>query len=105
MNIDRKALCLAFLGAATLGGCAFDPQTGKLVEPHPELGEASRQTFMAQVIDPDPHYPAPALSSGVQAARAVEAYREGKVEQPKAPSATVSAGGSDSGGSGSSGSR
>lgn len=105
MNIDRKRLLLAIVGTALLGGCTVDPRTGELVKPQPELGEASRQTFMAQVIDPDPHYPAPALSSGVQAARAIEAYREGKVEQPKAPSATVSAGGSDSGGSGSSGSR
>jgi hypothetical protein len=106
MNIDRKGLCLALLGAAVLGGCAFDPQTGKLVEPHPELGEASRQTFMAQVVNPDPRYADTVpQSSGVQSERALKAYREGKVEEPKAPSSTVSTGGSGGGGSGSSGSR
>jgi hypothetical protein len=106
MSIDRKRLALALLGSVVLGGCAFDPQTGKLVEPHPELGEASRQTFMAQVVNPDPQYPDKVpQSSGVQSERALEAYREGKVEQPKTPNPTVSVGGSGNGGSGSSGSR
>ena len=101
MSIDAKRFGLVVMGVAMLGGCTFDPRTGKLVEPHPELGEASRQTFLAQVVDPDPVYPQPATSSGDQAARAINAYREGKVEQPKAPAPTVSGSGSgSSGGSG-----
>ena len=106
MNIDRKRLALAVAGAALLGGCTLDPKTGELVKPQPELGEASRQTLMAQVVNPDPRYEGPASSSGVQAERAIEAYREGKVEVPQTPSPTVSVGGSGSGGgSGSSGTR
>jgi len=105
MNIDPKRAMLAALAVAALGGCTFDPQTGHIVPVKPELGEASRQTFMAQVVDPDPHYPAPATVSGDQTARAVAAYREGKVEEPKAPAPTAglsgSGGGSGSGGSGS----
>jgi type IV pilus biogenesis protein CpaD/CtpE len=98
MNIDRQRLALAIAGAALLGGCTLDPKTGELVKPQPELGEASRQTLMAQVVDPDPHYKEAAQTSGDQTARAIEAYREGKVEKPQAPSPTVSVGGSGSGG-------
>jgi len=104
MNIDRKRLGLIALGAAALGGCTVDPKTGDLVPPQPELGEASRQTFLAQVVDPDPQYQAPATSSGVQAQRAIEAYREGKVEEPQAPNTAVSFGGSGNGGGSGSGS-
>ena len=106
MNIDPKRAMLAALAVAALGGCTFDPQTGHIVPVKPELGEASRQTFMAQVVNPDPQYPDKVpQSSGVQSERALEAYREGKVEQPKTPNPTVSVGGSGNGGSGSSGSR
>ena len=103
MNIDPKRAMLAVLALAALGGCTFDPQTGRIVPVQPELGEASKQTFAAQVVDPDPHYPAPATVSGDQTARAVEAYREGKVKEPKAQRATSGLSGSGSGGSGGSG--
>ena len=106
MNIDRQRLALAIAGAALLGGCTVDPKTGELVKPVPELGEASRQTLMAQVVNPDPRYEGPATSNGVQAERAIEAYREGKVEVPQTPNPAVSVGGSGGGGgSGSSGSK
>jgi type IV pilus biogenesis protein CpaD/CtpE len=94
---------LAAFALAALSGCTFDPQTGHIVPVQPELGEASKQTFAAQVVDPDPHYPAPATVSGDQTARAVEAYREGKVKEPKAQRATSGLSGSGSGGSGGSG--
>jgi len=103
MNIDPKRVMLAALAVAALSGCTFDPQTGRIVPVQPELGEASNQTFAAQVVDPDPHYPAPATVSGDQTARAVEAYREGKVKEPKAQRATSGLSGSGSGGSGGSG--
>ena len=104
MNIDPKRAMLAALALAALSGCTFDPQTGHIVPVQPELGEASKQTFAAQVVDPDPHYPAPATVSGDQTARAVEAYREGKVEEPKAPTPTSGLSGSGGSGSGSGGS-
>jgi type IV pilus biogenesis protein CpaD/CtpE len=103
MNIDPKRTMLAAFALAALSGCTFDPRTGHIVPVQPELGEASKQTFAAQVVDPDPHYPAPATVSGDQTARAVEAYREGKVEEPKAPTPTSGLSGSGSGGSGGSG--
>ncbi len=45
-------------------------------------GEANRQTMMAQVIDPDPVYTDPLVTSGDHAANAVERYRTDKVKQP-----------------------
>ena len=46
-------------------------------------GEANRQTFAAQIINPSPEYDtAVAPSSGEHAAQAVERYRTDKVKQP-----------------------
>jgi hypothetical protein len=100
MSIDPKRLGLVVLAVALLTGCNFDPRTGHLVPSHPELGEASRETFAAQVIDPDPQYKDAATSSGVQAARATEAYRKGTVEEPQAPNPTQAIGGSGGSSSG-----
>ena len=102
MNIDPKRLGLAVFAVALLGGCTFNSQ-GHLVPTEPELGEASHQTFAAQVVDPDPHYAAPETSSGDQAERAEKAYREGTIKERNAPSPTagISGSGSGSGGGGS----
>lgn len=104
MSIDRKWVCLALAAAVTLGGCQIDPQT-KLVARGPELGEASRQTLMAQVVDPDPHYATPAETSGSQVERAVAAYRQGTVKTPASISTTSGTGGGSGGGSGGGGAK
>ena len=103
MSIERKRIFLAASLATALGGCAIDQQTGELASTPatPELGEASRQTFMAQVVDPDPKYDTLVPeSSGDQAARAIQAYREGSVKEPVRISTSIGSG-SSSGSSGS----
>lgn len=87
MNIDRKlvagAAALAF--AVSVSGCAVDPNTGDFIQY--EFGEASDQTFMAQVVDPDPQYEdLVPESSGDNASKAIDRYREGNVKEPKAQS-------------------
>ncbi len=82
MNSDfarRTAFALAL--AAGIGGCATNAvteQAGDL-----RFGDANRQTMMAQVVDPDPVYTAPAQGSGAQASDAVERYRTDQVKQPE----------------------
>lgn len=84
--------CLALLAACTgeTGGDGAVAST---------FGEANRQTFAAQVVDPDPQYeyldPA---TSGQHAAQAIERYRKDAVKQPDKVRST--AGSSGSGGSG-----
>ena len=86
MNTDRKLALAAGLGLSLfVGGCATDPKTGDFVQY--EFGEASEQTLMAQVIDPDPQYDTlvPA-SSGEHAAQAIDRYRKGNVKEPQTQS-------------------
>lgn len=93
MNIDpiRRAACLAAL--PLLAGCASIPSV--LEEPGDSaFGEANRQTMMAQVIDPDPVYDGPMVTSGDHAADAIERYRNDAVKEPE----TISTAASGSGG-------
>ncbi len=93
MNIERaRLLAAASLGLA-LCGCAAT--TNLLQSPgDATFGEANRQTMMAQVVDPDPKYDAPAVSSGEHAASAVERYRTDKVYQPETQQTTSGTSGS-----------
>lgn len=67
-------------GIALLAGCAQAPlEMGKAST----LGEANRQTFNAQVVDPVPTYDyAVPEGSGQKAAAAIERYRTDKIKQP-----------------------
>jgi hypothetical protein len=47
------------------------------------FGEATRQTFMAQVIDPDPQYDQAFTGDAGNAARAIDRYRHDEVQQPE----------------------
>jgi type IV pilus biogenesis protein CpaD/CtpE len=67
--------------AAALGGCSTTSPTGMIDDE--KLGEASRQTFAAQVIDPEPVYSAAPETSGEHAAQAVDRYRKGTVKMPE----------------------
>lgn len=99
MNIKSSVLVVASLmlcGCATYGS----PEAGRF-DPE-DFGEANRMTFSAMVVDPDPQYDAPMEGSGEVAADAVDAYREGSVEEPESPGAGGGSGFSG-GGSGSSG--
>lgn len=86
--------------AALLAGCATygSPETGKF-DPE-DFGEANRMTFSAMVIDPDPQYDTPMESDGERAADAVEAYREGNVEEPERVTSTTTGSGGSGGGGG-----
>ena len=93
----------AAAGAALILGAAGCTSPGDLkLGQADNWGEANRQTFAAQVINPSPEYDtALAPSSGEHAAQAVERYRSDKVKQPVKQS--LSSVGSKSGtGSGSS---
>ena len=78
-------------------GCATNG-SDSMVSSVSNWGEANRQTFSAQVIDPAPDYSDNALEGhGAQTAGAIERYRTGKVKQPERVR-TTSAGGSSGGG-------
>ena len=99
MNIDRKTgAIVALCAAATMGGCATNPETGDFVQY--EFGEAVKQTMMAQVIDPDPEYDTLVPeSSGELAADAIERYRNDAVKQPESQSVRSGSNGGSGGGS------
>ena len=69
-----------------LAGCAthYSPAVGQLDEE--DFGEANRQTYSAMIIDPDPVYNEPLEGNGERAVDAIEAYREGNVEEPESQS-------------------
>jgi hypothetical protein len=96
---------LTFAALPLLGGCENGMASAS--QPVSTFGEANRQTYAAQIIDPDPRYEylAPA-TSGNHAAQAIERYRTDKVKQPDRVTSTMSSSGSGAsgGGSGSSGS-
>jgi hypothetical protein len=81
-----------------LAGCASVPSVFE--EPgDAAFGEANRQTMMAQVIDPDPVYDGPMVTSGDHAADAIDRYRDDAVKEPETISTTTAvSGGSGSGG-------
>ena len=71
----------ALCGLLLLGGCTG--ADGGVASTTPAFGEAVRQTFAAQVLDPAPQYAEPnPLTSGGRAALAVERYETDKVKQP-----------------------
>jgi hypothetical protein len=93
----REGLGVGLLAVLPLlAGCASVPSLYE--EPtDAKFGEANRQTMMAQVIDPDPVYEGPAVTSGEHAAGAVERYRTDTVKEPESVSTTSGAGGGSSG--------
>ena len=80
MRIDKRKLVLAALPVFALGGCAGDEMR---IGSASNMGEASRQTFAAQVIDPAPVYDAPADVSGQQVAGAIDRYNTDKKKKPE----------------------
>lgn len=83
MRTDRLRMiaCTALVGCLT--ACATADGKGLSSSKTDMFGEATRQTFAAQIINPNPEYadPVPA-TSGVQAAAAIERYSTGRVKQP-----------------------
>jgi cell division GTPase FtsZ len=54
--------------------------------------------MMAQVIDPDPVYDGPMVTSGDHAADAIDRYREDAVKEPDSIRTTSGMGGGEGGG-------
>lgn len=88
MSSERMLLVAA--GASVLAGCAqtYSLNAGPIEEA--AFGEANRQTMLAQVVDPEPVYAGPMVTSADHAAAAVERYRTDTVKQPERIRATES---------------
>ena len=84
MSPFRTGLLIASL-AAGLGGCAYSQ-----VHLDRTFGQATRESVVAQIADPDAQYsgvPAPG-SSGDRVALAQERYQTGTVKEPRMTSAS-----------------
>ena len=94
MNSNCFRIAALGLALVALSGCETTMGTPPGAA---KLGDATRMTLMAQVVDPDPQYDEPMTGSGENAAQAVARYRAGTVKQP-ARVRTTSATSSGSGG-------
>jgi hypothetical protein len=83
-----------------LAACASVPPITEQPGDAP-FGEANRQTMMAQVVNPDPVYDGPIVTSGEHAQQAIERYATDSVKQPESISTTESLSGGGGGGGGS----
>jgi hypothetical protein len=90
MNSDRLRIATLALALTALSGCETMMSTPPGAA---KLGDATRMTFMAQVVDPDPQYDEPMAGSGENAAQAVARYRAGTVKQPARVRTTSATGG------------
>ena len=103
-SIKRSAGILALALAGSLSGCAErqqGPQSYMGGKDH--MGEALRQTFAAQIVDPTPAYQTVVPeTSAAHAAKAVERYNSDKIKMPDRLSAAGGSGGGGSGGGGAS---
>ncbi len=92
-DLARRLGPLALLA---LGGCATTGGMQLGMQQADSFGEANRQTFAAQVIDPAPTYDEPLPGgNGDKAAQAIERYRTDKVKQPEGQRITeIGSGGS-----------
>ena len=98
MNSDRARLpsLRQGLGAGLLlalpillAGCASVPPITEQAGDAP-FGEANRQTMMAQVVNPDPVYDEPMVTSGEHAQQAIERYATDSVKEPESIRTTQS---------------
>jgi hypothetical protein len=99
MNTDRARRAACFALFPLLAGCASIPSYYEQAGDAP-FGEANRQTMMAQVIDPNPVYSGPMVTSGDHAADAIDRYHNDAVTEPETLSTTKGTGGGSGGGSG-----
>jgi hypothetical protein len=98
MSSDRTRRLAAFALLPLIAGCASVPAITEQPGDAP-FGEANRQTMMAQVVDPDPVYDGPMVTSGERAQQAIERYATDSIKQPERITTTESVTGSGGGGS------
>lgn len=83
MLSDRLRPLALIVLAGSIAGCASSADGGLHLGKADNWGEAYRQTFAAQIINPAPEYDDPIpLSSGARAVAALERYRTDAVKQP-----------------------
>lgn len=102
MRIETTRGLLLAATAVALAGCTNADGRFDLSQTDPSWGEANRATMAAQVVDPAPEYadPIPPTSAS-NAVRAIDAYRDGRVEEVEDVSTTDIGGGSGGGSGGS----
>lgn len=84
MTIERTRILLAGMAVLAASACVNNDGRFDLTSADPTWGAANRATMAAQVIDPSPEYDTPIPpTSAVNAVRAADAYREGRVEEPE----------------------
>lgn len=81
MISDRLWKAAGLLMVPAMVGCgAYPPPLSEANAA--KFGEANRQTMMAQVVDPDPTYDGPLVTSGNKAEQAIDRYNTDTVKQP-----------------------
>lgn len=100
------AAAAALLFAIVPAGYAAAKPNGQPYMGGPDnFGEANRQTYAAQIVDPDPVYTTIDPETHAEhAAQAIERYRQDKVKKPERQRTSSTNSGNGSGGSGGSGS-
>lgn len=73
MNIDHKLMLAGIMALPLLAACTPIDAT---------MGNAVKQSFAAQVIDPDPQYDEPQDTQAAKVALAVARYRSDQVKKP-----------------------
>jgi hypothetical protein len=92
--MSSKVLLIA-VGALAVAGCST--MNKNIGQEDPALGESVKYNAAAQIINPDPVYPAGAAQpgdSGVKGAAAVKRYRTDAVKQVEVMQTTSGSGGS-----------
>jgi type IV pilus biogenesis protein CpaD/CtpE len=80
----RTSLFIPVAALAALSGCATGPNGMAYMGGPDNFGEANRQTYAAQVIDPAPVYDTAVPEGlGEHAAQAIDRYRTDKVKKPE----------------------
>lgn len=97
MNYKHTRAGSAIAALAMLAGCASTLPSFYEEAGDSKFGEANRQTMMAQVINPEPVYEGPMVTSGDHAADAIERYNTDSVKEPENIRTTNAGVGSGSG--------
>ncbi|MDR2858292.1 MAG: hypothetical protein LBV50_10660 [Novosphingobium sp.] len=101
MPIDAMRLAFLLAAAAAIPAGAAAARDRSQPAMGGTMGEATMRTMAAQIIDPYPEYDTPVpVTSGGQAAAAIERYRTDKVKKPQHLSTTMGASGGGGGGGG-----
>jgi len=102
MNSRPAKLAAASILLTVLAGCASTLPSVYDSPGDTTFGEANRRTMMAQVVNPEPVYDGPMVTSGDHAAYAIDRYNTDNVKEPENIRTTNAGVSSSNGGSGNS---